>query len=87
MARHKKVQFTEPTPVVCKPEVEKPVEEQVEPQPEQKPEPAKVKILSQREGHIIIKGGIILKHNMIIEVDVELAEMLVAMHPGQIRIL
>jgi hypothetical protein len=47
----------------------------------------KVKILSQRPGDIIAKGGITIKFNDIVELDLDVAVNLEKMHPGLIRIL
>lgn len=47
----------------------------------------KVKVLSQRPGNIIAKGGVTIKFNDIVELDMDVALNLAKMHPGEIRIL
>ena len=79
MARHKKFQ-----------QVEQPVDNpEIISAPEvvSAPEPEMVKILSQRRGDVIVKGGVVLQYNMVLEVPAYLARYLVEMHPGEIRIL
>ena len=71
-----------PSPVVetvVAPVVEEIVEPVVAP-------PAKVRVLSQRPGDLVIAEGI-LKFNDIMEVSQETAEMLVKIEPKFIRIL
>lgn len=47
----------------------------------------KVKLLSLREGVIILPGGVRLEYNHMIEVDADTAKAIVALDPTRIKVV
>ena len=46
-----------------------------------------IRVLSMREGDIILAGGVILAHGKTLEIDRETADSLIAQFPAHVRII